>query len=461
MNISSSDLIDAKLEEHQLCGSKHCPGCGHKLEGKPDWVGLPAGVKFDPTDQELIEHLEAKVEDKNLKSHPLIDEFIPTIEGEDGICYTHPEKLPGVTRDGLSRHFFHRPSKAYTTGTRKRRKIQTECDLQGGETGGIKQTRPVMVNGKQKGCKKILVLYTNFGKNRKPEKTNWVMHQYHLGQHEEEREGELVVSKIFYQTQPRQCNWSERAINNNILLNNVRTEGGNEVNNGSRRESRSGSGSCSSSKEVNVTPTITATATVTAHDNIRDELVGTVLSSYNPMDQMQHFKGVDQYSFMPYRKSFGEVGTTTAGEASITCDARDLQRQHHHQHMNLENDQHQNPHQHQHYPHQHHVATTAFHVSRPSHATSAIISPPPPLHHTSIILDDEAFHVARIMENLQQQQQHHNKIGGRSASGLEELIMGCTPSSSTDMKEECSITNPQEADWLKYSTFWPDPDHNV
>lgn len=33
--VSSSDLIDAKLEEHQLCGSKHCPGCGHKLEGKP------------------------------------------------------------------------------------------------------------------------------------------------------------------------------------------------------------------------------------------------------------------------------------------------------------------------------------------------------------------------------------------------------------------------------------------
>ncbi|KAL7594086.1 hypothetical protein Lser_V15G32926 [Lactuca serriola] len=96
MNISSSDLIDAKLEEHQFCGSKQCPGCGHKLEGKPDWVGLPAGVKFDPTDQELIEHLEAKVEAKNSnKSHPLIDEFIPTIEGEDGICYTHPEKLPG------------------------------------------------------------------------------------------------------------------------------------------------------------------------------------------------------------------------------------------------------------------------------------------------------------------------------------------------------------------------------
>ena len=66
-----------------------------------DWVGLPAGVKFDPTDQELIEHLEGKVRFGCTvaaaadPSHPLIDEFIPTIEGEDGICYTHPEKLPG------------------------------------------------------------------------------------------------------------------------------------------------------------------------------------------------------------------------------------------------------------------------------------------------------------------------------------------------------------------------------
>ena len=57
--------------------------------------GLPAGVKFDPTDQEIIEHLEAKVLSDKRKLHPLIDEFIPTIEGENGICYSHPEKLPG------------------------------------------------------------------------------------------------------------------------------------------------------------------------------------------------------------------------------------------------------------------------------------------------------------------------------------------------------------------------------
>ncbi|KAL0750452.1 hypothetical protein Bca101_032455 [Brassica carinata] len=231
------NLIDSKLEEHHyLCGSKHCPGCGRMIQAatKPNWFGLPAGVKFDPTDQELVEHLEAKVKGKEgnkkwFPSHPLIDEFIPTIDGEDGICYTHPQKLPGVTKDGLSKHFFHKPSRAYTTGTRKRRKIiQTEHDSElngsSSETRWHKtgKTRPVMINGRQRGCKKILVLYTNFGKNRRPEKTNWVMHQYHLGINEEEREGELVVSKIFYQTQPRQCvgniNWSEQNVSSKGLI---------------------------------------------------------------------------------------------------------------------------------------------------------------------------------------------------------------------------------------------------
>ena len=58
---------------------------------------LPAGVKFDPMDQELIEHLEAKVSADSARSHPLIDLFIPTIDSEHGICYTQPEKLPGKT----------------------------------------------------------------------------------------------------------------------------------------------------------------------------------------------------------------------------------------------------------------------------------------------------------------------------------------------------------------------------
>lgn len=66
---------------------------GGGIEGLP---GLPAGVKFDPTDHELLEHLEGKTRPELQKFHPLVDDFIPTIEGESGICYTHPQKLPGT-----------------------------------------------------------------------------------------------------------------------------------------------------------------------------------------------------------------------------------------------------------------------------------------------------------------------------------------------------------------------------
>ncbi|KAL8128722.1 hypothetical protein V2J09_017877, partial [Rumex salicifolius] len=420
---TASDLIDAKLEERQVFGSKHCPGCGHNLlqGSKPDWVGLPAGVKFDPTDQELIEHLEAKVEGKtnsNL-SHPLIDEFIPTIQGEDGICYTHPEKLPGVSKDGLSRHFFHRPSKAYTTGTRKRRKIQTE---EGGGGGGEQQpgaggetrwhktgkTRAVLVNGKHKGCKKILVLYTNFGKNRKPEKTSWVMHQYHLGLDEEEKDGELVVSKIFYQTQPRQCSWVA-----------------------DRR-------------------TLAKQKDLMHHHR---HLLPTVSTATTPAAlEMHHQLKTDPFAYVPFSKGFSEASGKVAQGGSMSSAA--AAGEDHEQQM-------------------------AFHDTRPAtHPISQMnmmsAGPPPALlHHASIMLDHHhhhSFHVPTInLQNhsfqqhqaQQQTEQQNHKIGGRSASGLEEIMMACTSSSSTDVKEESSITNTQDAEWLmKYSTsFWHDPDN--
>ena len=41
----------------------------------------------------------------------------------------------------------------------------------------------------------------SFAKGGRAEKTNWVMHQYHLGTEEDERDGEYVISKIFYQQQ--------------------------------------------------------------------------------------------------------------------------------------------------------------------------------------------------------------------------------------------------------------------
>jgi len=165
-----------------------------------------------------------------------------------------------------------------------------------------------MVNGKQKGCKKILVLYTNFGKNRKPEKTNWVMHQYHLGTHEEEKEGELVVSKIFYQTQPRQCNWSSSTSSLNAIGG-----GGGEASSGGgggeyhmRRDSGTTSGgSCSSSREIiNVNP-----------PNRSDEIGGVgggvmaVAAAAAAVAAGLPSYAMDQLSFVPFMKSFDEVCT--------------------------------------------------------------------------------------------------------------------------------------------------------
>lgn len=44
-----------------------------------------------------------------------------------------------------------------------------------------------------------MVLYISPVKGGKAEKTNWVMHQYHLGTGEDEKDGEYVVSKLFFQ----------------------------------------------------------------------------------------------------------------------------------------------------------------------------------------------------------------------------------------------------------------------
>ncbi|XP_038889721.1 SUPPRESSOR OF GAMMA RESPONSE 1 [Benincasa hispida] len=200
---SSSQAIkdcDAKRE---------CPNCHFIIDNtdvSPDWPGLPAGVKFDPTDEEIMEHLAAKCAVGNLKPHVLIDEFIPTLETDQGICYTHPENLPGVSKDGNDVHFFHKTSNAYATGQRKRRKIESEpnSSLEHFRWHKTGRTKAVIDNGVHKGWKKIFSLYRSSKGGSKPEKSNWVIHQYHLGTEEDEKEGEYVLSKISYQQQ-KQC----------------------------------------------------------------------------------------------------------------------------------------------------------------------------------------------------------------------------------------------------------------
>ncbi|WOL12805.1 hypothetical protein Cni_G21573 [Canna indica] len=193
-----------QIEDDGVEGYLECPNCKHLIDNSDvvsDWPGLPAGVKFDPSDVELLEHLAAKIGCNNSKPHKLIDEFIPMLEGEDGICYTHPQNLPGAKKDGSSVHFFHKISNAYGTGHRKRRKIsqcgESEECVRWHKTGKTKHV--LDQNGVHKGWKKIMVLYKSSKGGSKAGKANWVMHQYHIGPEEDEMEGEVVVSKLFYQ----------------------------------------------------------------------------------------------------------------------------------------------------------------------------------------------------------------------------------------------------------------------
>ncbi|KAL7608086.1 hypothetical protein Lser_V15G13242 [Lactuca serriola] len=188
-----------------------CPQCGCRIVDNNvsnEWPGLPIGVKFDPSDVELLEHLANKREvQQNIKQHPFIDKYITTLDGEERICNQHPENLPGSRKDGNSVHFFYRATNAYTTGQRKRRKIDngTSLTTRWHNTG---KTKVIFKNGVHLGFKKIMVLYGSAVGGSKPSKMNWVMHQYNLGTDKDEKEGEYVVSKVFYQAQKQVNNTS-------------------------------------------------------------------------------------------------------------------------------------------------------------------------------------------------------------------------------------------------------------
>ncbi|XP_002884273.2 SUPPRESSOR OF GAMMA RESPONSE 1 isoform X1 [Arabidopsis lyrata subsp. lyrata] len=189
----------------QDCGAHiNCPNCSYRIDNSNvliPWPGLPKGVKFEPADEDIIEFLEAKCGIGGSAPHVLIEEFIRPVTEDVGINYTHPQNLPGANKDGVSVFFFHKTVQAYGTGQRKRRKITptlvNDEPVRWHKTG---RTKPVLLNGVQRGCKKIMVLYKSARKGSKPEKSNWVLHQYHLGTEGKEI-GDYVVSKITYQQQ--------------------------------------------------------------------------------------------------------------------------------------------------------------------------------------------------------------------------------------------------------------------
>lgn len=103
----------------------------------------------------------------------------------------------GIKGDGTLSYFFHKTFKADEKNSQKRRKILND-DLGAVCWQKIGKTKPVYVDGIHRGSKKVMVLYMSKADNDKPERTNWVMHQYHVGAGKDAHGG-LVISKIFYQ----------------------------------------------------------------------------------------------------------------------------------------------------------------------------------------------------------------------------------------------------------------------
>lgn len=199
----SMPLINRK---RLLLSEKHTPS-RHRVVKRvtpvepQKWPGLPRGVKFDPSDEDLLCHLLAEIGKGEVEPHPFISEFIVTLEDNGGFGSCHPYTLPGVKQDGSASYFFHRSFKAHVTRTEKRRKILN------GDTSVIcwhkvGKSKQLSIGGIHTGSKRIMALYMSTACSEKPEKTNWVMHQFHAGI-EAYEEGEFVLSKIFYQVKCR------------------------------------------------------------------------------------------------------------------------------------------------------------------------------------------------------------------------------------------------------------------
>lgn len=105
-------------------------------------------------------------------------------------------RLSGIKHDGSASYYFHRTMKSHNTDYQKLLRIHCE-DAMDVKWCKIGRTKPVIMDGSHEGFRKVFVLYISTTKGEKPEKTNWMMHQYHLGTIEED-EGEFVVSKLFY-----------------------------------------------------------------------------------------------------------------------------------------------------------------------------------------------------------------------------------------------------------------------
>jgi hypothetical protein len=148
-------------------------------------LNLPAGFRFHPTDDELVEHyLCRKAAGQRL---PV------SIIAELDLYRFDPWELPERALFGTREWYFFTPrDRKYPNGSRPNR---AAGDGYWKATGADK---PVAPRGRTLGIKKALVFYA--GKAPRGVKTDWIMHEYRLadaGRAAAANKGSLRVSRFF------------------------------------------------------------------------------------------------------------------------------------------------------------------------------------------------------------------------------------------------------------------------
>jgi hypothetical protein len=105
----------------------------------------------------------------------------------------------GTKQDGHASYFFHKKVSLYNN--------KNDKFISWRKSGA---SRSIILDGSLQGCKEVFVLYAFKNSENSPQRTDWELHQYHI-KNTMEDEGELVVSKIFYNSQNNHCEWATKA----------------------------------------------------------------------------------------------------------------------------------------------------------------------------------------------------------------------------------------------------------
>ncbi|XP_048134825.1 NAC domain-containing protein 89-like [Rhodamnia argentea] len=179
-------IIDRKLKKTR--SAKASTLASLSIDSTPNDFGngmvtWPVGLRFEPTEEELVDHyLRGKLKGK-LEAFCLIPElYIYKCEPPD--LFIRYNELSNIPSDGRECFFFCPPGDKIANNRRSNNRM-TKC----GYWKDTCKERKIqsLVTGKQTGIRKIFVYYE--GRQPKGRKTDIVMHQYHLN-------SEVSASKV-------------------------------------------------------------------------------------------------------------------------------------------------------------------------------------------------------------------------------------------------------------------------